>query len=164
MTSTSESHTTGPGVAEARLAADLGVKRGLLERVRGELLREGEDFGRMAGRGIVYTEAGVRKVMDSLPRSELEKNGAPPVEAVPVFTVIVVRPQNVRTALVVVEGRAEPHRAFVRVSASRLGARTLTRGVRLEGCTQINDELFDYAGPVPLRPGQPVPKKEGARP
>lgn len=139
----------------------MGVARATIVGLRARILTPGDDFAQMPRRGIVYTPAGFQKMRAAIPAgppdSAPEKNGAPPAPAL--FALRVVRQSNARTALATIEGREGLHRAFVRVVNDRRGAATLSRGMVLEACTQVNDELFDYAGPVPARLGQPMPER-----
>lgn len=166
-------------VTEAELSEATGVKRCALSRIRAEKMEPGVDFAVVSKKGVTYTPAGLEKMKAALPPEVWpQKNGAPPAPesgavagllmwpAEPLYTLVVRAPTfNGRVCLAQIEGHDAPHRAFVK-PLHRLGALTLSAGLRLEGCRRVNDELFEYPGPVPQRRGQPLPvceKKEAAR-
>lgn len=172
--------------SESELANRLGIARNILANQRSTLLTPDVDFGKVHGRGIVYTSSGLEKMraalqpmLDARATAVPQKNEGPPPDPPdppPVVsasvTLIVARPSanGGLSCLCTVEGIEPPCRAFVRVPAARQKASTLSRGMRLTGCTPSfpgNPELFDYHGPVPARPGLPLPpfpEKKEVRP
>ena len=155
---------------ETQLAQKTGLPRRFLERVRKDHLTFGADWT-LRKEGVTYTEGGYKKMADALRALSVDckKNRAPdgdlnPTQQAgsegPLYTLVVLGPTfNGRVCRAQIEGRTEPHRAYVKPT-HRLGAMTLSAGLRLEGCTAINDELYEYHGRVPARRGLPLPNGE----
>jgi hypothetical protein len=156
-------------LTEEALAADLGVSRDTLVRLRREIpLVIGDDYAPVPRRGITLTPAGIQKIKATLAPAVApdgpQKNTAPPAPPVAAAGVTVIVRQfshNGRACLCTIEGKEGQHRAFVMPTA-RQKATTLAPGMRLEGCIHINPEMLTYPGPVPARRGLPMPEKKEA--
>jgi hypothetical protein len=164
----SPSPTPPPAITEHALATEYGLPRRTLEDLRKKHLSPA-DWSNVPRQGVTYTPDGLdrmKELLAALPQPE--KNEAPPavLAAPPTFTLITLGPLNRgngRVGQATIEGQPGS-RCYVRIIRHNPRVlQSVRAGLRLEGCIRVNDELFDYPpdGPLPSRPGAPMPKKEG---